>query len=138
MVDVNLPTFHPKPNNLNINSNEPLNPTWPRERDIHVYCEMSGADETGSSAVIDKKDFDLNRPLLTSRGDDTDEDGRRRWSSSSREEDDRASTLSDVVGEIVERDRKLMRGEVVRVSSFIWGVLSAYGITTPPCGRRSL
>lgn len=91
-------------------------------------CEMSSADGSGSSAAIDKRDFDANRPLLTQR----DDDGGGRRSRSSQEEDD-GSLLSDVVGEIVERDRKLMGREVVRVLSFTWGVLSAY-VMTLPCG----
>jgi hypothetical protein len=36
--------------------------------------------------------------------------------------------LSDVVGEIVERDRRMMHVEVVRVGSFAWGVVTWYGI----------
>jgi hypothetical protein len=36
--------------------------------------------------------------------------------------------LSDVVDEIVERDRRMMHVEVVRVVSFAWGVVTWYGI----------
>lgn len=32
--------------------------------------------------------------------------------------------LSNVVEEIVERDRRKMKREVIRVCSFIWGVVS--------------
>lgn len=53
---------------------------------------------------------DANRPLLD-RGED--------------EDDESGTLLNDVVSEIVERDRQWMQREVVRTTSFIWGVTSA-------------
>ena len=43
--------------------------------------------------------------------------------------DDRRSDglLYEVVEGIVERDRRRMRGEVIRVISFVWGVITWYG-----------
>ncbi|KAL4889589.1 major facilitator superfamily domain-containing protein [Aspergillus ambiguus] len=89
--------------------------------------------------AIDKRDFDAHRPLL---------DGRRHGapiqasaessrptsihSASIRYSDADDGLLSDVVEEIVERDRRKMAREVVRICSFIWGVitcLAAGGVT---------
>lgn len=96
----------------------------------------------GSSSLadpsIDKRDFDANRPLLQ----DGDEDGyegqrtpgKRHSRTGSRRS--RASSLSgnlaasdegllsNVVDEIVERDMRKMHMEVVRVISFVWGVIT--------------
>lgn len=85
--------------------------------------------------TIDKRDFDANRPLLhdlDTEQDTTDrsaEPSRRpSWSPANHElgrSDD--GLLSDVVGEIVERDRRRMQKEVIRVLSFGWGVVTWYG-----------
>jgi crossover junction endonuclease EME1 len=78
---------------------------------------MSNTSGPSNAPEIDKLDFDARRPLLGSQ------DGSERGPSLGRED----GVLSDVVSEIIERDRKLMQREIVRVTSFIWGVLSAYG-----------
>lgn len=85
--------------------------------------------------TIDKRDFDANRPLLhdlDTEQDTTDrsaEPSRRpSWSPANHElgrSDD--GLLSDVVGEIVERDRRRMQKEVIRVLSFGWGVVTCLG-----------
>lgn len=78
---------------------------------------------------IDKRDFDANRPLLHDPSGDGDGVHWRSGSVSRLSGDDGLDgrsdgLLSNVVEEIIERDRKKMRREVVRVSSFIWGVVS--------------
>ncbi|KAJ9303021.1 hypothetical protein DTO271G3_395 [Paecilomyces variotii] len=106
---------------------------------------MAHSNDHGK-ASIDKRDFDANRPLLHESIVDGDGDERvyRPPGSRSRSRHSRPSTedgldgrsdglLSDVVEEIVERDRMRMKREVVRVSSFVWGVVSclcAGSITT--------
>ncbi|CAG7925846.1 unnamed protein product [Penicillium olsonii] len=82
---------------------------------------------------IDKRDFDANRPLL--QDTETEQDGgspvlaegfgsRHSRNSGPRSDD---GLLNDVVGEIVERDRRKMHKEVVRVVSFGWGVVTCLG-----------
>lgn len=97
-------------------------------------ANSSNGHAGGSS--IDKRDFDAHRPLL--RGDseiENDEDGRKqKHHRRSGSESWRVTTsvdggggdglLSNVVEEIVERDRRKMKREVIRVCSFIWGVVS--------------
>ncbi|CAI7595046.1 hypothetical protein PCG10_000124 [Penicillium crustosum] len=85
--------------------------------------------------TIDKRDFDANRPLLQHIDTEQDTTGRsaepsRRhsWTSANHElgrSDD--GLLSDVVEEIVERDRRRMQKEVIRVLSFGWGVVTCLG-----------
>ena len=87
--------------------------------------------------TIDKRDFDANRPLLRDVDAEQDTTGRnaepswrysRRGSRSSGVDglsDD--GLLSDVVEEIVERDRRRIQKEVIRVLSFGWGVVTWYG-----------
>ncbi|KAJ9491762.1 hypothetical protein VN97_g1507 [Penicillium thymicola] len=85
--------------------------------------------------TIDKRDFDANRPLLQdldTEQDTTDRSAepsrRHSWSPANHElgrSDD--GLLSDVVGEIVERDRRKMQKEVIRVLSFSWGVVTCLG-----------
>lgn len=85
--------------------------------------------------TIDKRDFDANRPLLQdidTEQDTTDRSAepsrRHSWNPANHElgrSDD--GLLSDVVGEIVERDRRKMQKEVIRVLSFGWGVVTWYG-----------
>lgn len=88
--------------------------------------------------LIDKRDFDANRPLLG----DVSADGhpvergplqsrsrsKSSWQSANRDDgndsDDSNGLLSDVVEGIVERDRRKMEREVVRVCSFAWGVIT--------------
>ncbi|KAJ5817636.1 Major facilitator superfamily domain general substrate transporter [Penicillium robsamsonii] len=90
--------------------------------------------------TIDKRDFDANRPLLqdidTEQG--TGDRGaepsrlsprsRNSWGSGNagfpRSDD---GLLNDVVEEIVERDRRKMQKEVIRVLSFGWGVVTCLG-----------
>lgn len=89
---------------------------------------------------IDKRDFDANRPLLQDDDEGTyNEERSPRLSRSgaashrsrlstgsrpSRQSDD--GLLSDVVEGIVERDRRKMQKEVIRVISFAWGVITWY------------
>jgi hypothetical protein len=85
--------------------------------------------------TIDKRDFDANRPLLQDIDAEQDtadrsvEQSRRHSRSSGNDgllrSDD--GLLSDVVEEIVERDRRKMQKEVTRVLSFGWGVVTWYG-----------
>lgn len=99
------------------------------------------ADTGGAGAAgnVDKRDFDVNRPLL-SRGEGSGARSTRLSSSGddSEGEDEgrgtgRGSLLSDVVNEIRERDRRKVRMNVVRICSFIWGVLSWFVSTYPLC-----
>lgn len=79
-------------------------------------------------SAIDKRDFDAHRPLLDDA--DAEADEQQRGHLRSRAESCLSATnnddglLNDVVDEILERDRKKMAKEVVRVSSFAWGVIS--------------
>lgn len=77
-------------------------------------------------ASIDKRDFDTNRPLLDGHGDGI--DGVERDNQLSRPgtslSDGEDGLLNNVVDEIVERDRRKMAKEVVRISSFALGVIS--------------
>jgi hypothetical protein len=89
---------------------------------------------------IDKRDFDANRPLLlaSDQGGSNEEwnpdpDRSRPISHYSRRSGDSRrgvgsddGLLSDVVDGIVERDRRKMHKEVVRVISFAWGVITWY------------
>ncbi|KAJ5563424.1 Major facilitator superfamily domain general substrate transporter [Penicillium sp. DV-2018c] len=91
--------------------------------------------------TIDKRDFDANRPLLqdVGAGHDTDERNTEasrlrpgsRHSRSSADDglglrtDD--GLLSEVVEELVERDRLRMQKEVIRILSFGWGVITCLG-----------
>lgn len=89
---------------------------------------------------IDKRDFDANRPLLLASDQEgsneewhPDLDRSRPISHSSRRSGDSSrgagsddGLLSDVVDGIVERDRRKMHKEVVRVISFAWGVITWY------------
>jgi hypothetical protein len=85
---------------------------------------------------IDKRDFDANRPLLAGHGSADEEPGHAsdepRISRLSADSDgsDRPGEglLSEVVENIVERDRAKMKREVIRVTSFAWSVLSWYVI----------
>ncbi|KAH8425248.1 MFS transporter [Aspergillus melleus] len=80
-------------------------------------------------ASIDKRDFDTNRPLLDGHGDGI--DGAERDNQLSRPgsslSDGEDGLLNNVVDEIVERDRRKMAKEVVRISSFVLGVISCLG-----------
>ena len=79
--------------------------------------------------TIDKRDFDTNRPLRRDAANaGPDEGGEQqpetRPSADSSRRDSNDGLLSDVVEEIVERDRQNIAKEVVRVGSFAWGVVS--------------
>lgn len=89
--------------------------------------------------TIDKRDFDANRSLLASDQEGSNEEwnpelvqSRPRSHYSRRSGDSRRGAgsddglLSDVVEGIVERDRRKMHKEVVRVISFAWGVVTWY------------
>jgi hypothetical protein len=98
------------------------------------------SSEGQADSAIDKRDFDANRPLLQEGADD--EHGqpspqyrhsrsgshRSRFSRDSANSDD--GLLTDVVEGIVERDRRIMHREVVRVVSFAWGVVTWYEVPT--------
>ncbi|KAL4802128.1 major facilitator superfamily domain-containing protein [Aspergillus unguis] len=91
---------------------------------------MTGRD--GQSAVIDKRDFDVNRRSSTAPDDAQEHQallGSRPDSSLSiaRYSDNNDGLLSDVVEEIVERDRRKMARKVVRIFSFVWGVITCLG-----------
>ena len=97
-----------------------------------------------ADSQIDKRDFDANRPLLHDEdGGSVDREGnprliqsragsrRSRRSTSTRrgaQSDD--GLLSDVVEGIVDRDRRKMHKEVVRATSFVWGIISWYELLT--------
>lgn len=92
--------------------------------------------------TIDKRDFDANRPLL--QDTDTNQETHERSLEPSRlrsgSRHSRSTVddglglrgddglLSDVVEELVERDRVKMHKEVIRVFSFGWGVVTWYEI----------
>lgn len=85
---------------------------------------------------IDKRDFDANRPLLSDYATDEDEeDGRLLQGRPQRPESrtlrlsgdgDRPSEglLSEVVENIVERDRQRLKREIVRIFSFAWSIIA--------------
>lgn len=89
---------------------------------------------------IDKRDFDANRPLLLASDPEgpneewSPELGRSRPVSrysrhsgeSRRGEGSDDGLLSDVVDGILERDRRKIHKEVIRVISFVWGVVTWY------------
>lgn len=83
---------------------------------------------------IDKRDFDANRPLLdhVSVNDESGGSDEPRISRLSADSDgsDRPGEglLSEVVENIVERDRAKMKREIIRITSFVWSVLSWYVI----------
>ncbi|KAJ6102762.1 hypothetical protein N7486_005189 [Penicillium sp. IBT 16267x] len=96
---------------------------------------------SSSTGHVDKRDFDANRPLLEDGNTDgpnlgsnsaigRSRAGSRRSQRSSRSgfgatSDD--GLLSDVVDGIVERDRRKMHREVIRVMSFVWGIITCLG-----------
>lgn len=75
-------------------------------------------------AAIDKRDFDQNRSLLRDSDDNEDRRSETRPSAEYERRDSSDGLLNDVVEEIVERDRQKIAKEVVRVGSFVWGVIS--------------
>ena len=95
---------------------------------------MTGTNSTRESS-IDKRDFDAHRPLL---GDDEDRARRggggfrsrsesrisRRSANSDRDAGGNDGILSDVVEGIVQRDRRKLERDILRVCSFSWGVIS--------------
>ncbi|KAE8386733.1 major facilitator superfamily domain-containing protein [Aspergillus alliaceus] len=86
-----------------------------------------------ADSAIDKRDFDMNRPLLTSHDVDVETDDRGLHSrpvsriSARCYSDAEDGLLNDVVEEIVERDRRRLAKEVVRICSFAWGVITCLG-----------
>lgn len=87
---------------------------------------MTPSHSPGGS-LIDKRDFDSNRPLL----DDVEQNrgtalspAESRSTTDNDRGDDSDGLLNDVVEGIVERDRRKLQKEVVRVCSFSWGVIS--------------
>ncbi|KIA75665.1 mch1-like transporter [Aspergillus ustus] len=85
-----------------------------------------------STPVIDKRDFDAYRRSSTSQESDANEDdpllhSRPDSSTSNRFSGSNGGLLTDVVEELVERDRRKMAREVVRIFSFVWGVVTCLG-----------
>jgi len=90
---------------------------------------------------IDKRDFDANRPLPLASDQEGANEGwnpefgrsrpvshySRRSGESRRGAGSDDGLLSDVVDGILERDRRKMHNEVIRVISFVWGVITWYG-----------
>lgn len=76
--------------------------------------------------AIDKRDFDTNRREAANVGPDEggEQQPETRPSADSSRRNSNDGLLSDVVEEIVERDRQNIAKEVVRVGSFAWGVVS--------------
>ncbi|KAH1488839.1 putative monocarboxylate transporter mch1 [Aspergillus fumigatus] len=93
---------------------------------------MAGPDQHYEPA-IDKRDFDDHRPLLHDIDTGIDGTGDGRLQSDSRLfafrnlDGGSDGLLNDVVDEIVERDRRKMAMEVMRVCSFAVGVISCLG-----------
>jgi hypothetical protein len=81
-------------------------------------------------SAIDKRDFDTNRPLLASRDPGADTGGRDLDSrpesriSTRRYSEGEDGLLNDVVEEIVERDRRRLAKEAIRICSFALGVVT--------------
>ncbi|KAL2821466.1 major facilitator superfamily domain-containing protein [Aspergillus granulosus] len=86
-----------------------------------------------SSPAIDKRDFDAYRRPSTHESDAQEDDALlrsrpdSRLSMSSRFNDNSNGLLTDVVDELVERDRRKMAREVLRIFSFAWGVITCLG-----------
>ncbi|KAI2732525.1 hypothetical protein CBS147332_1664 [Penicillium roqueforti] len=103
-----------------------------RERPSSQYW-----DETMIETDAGERDFDANRPLLQNidaEQDTTDRNAEPSWRYSRRGSRSSGNDglsddglLSDVVEEIVERDRRRMQKEVIRVLSFGWGVVTCLG-----------
>jgi hypothetical protein len=80
--------------------------------------------------AIDKRDFDANRPLLGGHAhgplahDSSDPSRPTSRHSAIAYSDADDGLLTDVVEEIVERDRRKLAKEVVRICSFVWGVIT--------------
>ena len=103
---------------------------------------------SSSTSHVDKRDFDANRPLLEDGNTDgpnlgsnpaigRSRAGSRRSRRSSRSGLGAASDdglLSDVVDGIVERDRRRMHKEVIRVTSFVWAIITWYEFRLRGCG----
>jgi hypothetical protein len=89
------------------------------------------------NGYVGKQDLDANRPLLAGDDDTGNDRCRRQSGSGSRAsrlsidcqqrgscDSSGGGLLSEVVEGIVERDRRLLRKKIVRVCSFLWGVIS--------------
>jgi hypothetical protein len=75
----------------------------------------------GNGVIIDKRDFDASKPLLRDSSPDehaSSSGSRRRFL------DEDEDFFSDVVDDIVERDRKRLKRELVKGFSFFCAVLS--------------
>lgn len=71
----------------------------------------------------------MNRPLL--RDIDENEEGQSETrASADARRDSNDGLLNNVVEEIVERDRRKIANEVIRVGTFAWGVVSWYDRTS--------
>ncbi|WEW56901.1 Putative monocarboxylate transporter mch1 [Emydomyces testavorans] len=87
--------------------------------------ELNGGSHERNSGHIDKRDFDANRPLLVHDANGEEVEDVRIASQRRRHSGEEDGLLLGVVTEIAERDRELMRRELVRIGSFVWGVLTA-------------
>lgn len=93
---------------------------------------MPSSNGTRNKTAIDKRDFDANRPFLADHDSMHEESGpaqdEPRTITRLSADSDRPSEglLSEVVENIVERDRQKMKKEVIRVLSFVWSVISWY------------
>ncbi|BCS19364.1 MFS transporter [Aspergillus puulaauensis] len=94
---------------------------------------MAGANGQ-AQPVIDKRDFDRNRqsasphePNAQERDDLLGSRPHSSLSMSNRFSDNNDGLLSDVVEEIVERDRRKIARKVVRIGSFVWGIVTCLG-----------
>lgn len=103
---------------------------------------------SSSTGHVDKRDFDANRPLLEDGNIDgpnlgsNPANGRSRAGSRRSRRSSRSGLgatsddglLSDVVDGIVERDRRKMHKEVIRVISFVWAIITWYVSWLRGCG----
>ena len=90
---------------------------------------MNGSNRN-EQTTIDKRDFDANRPSAVGSAENSRTTHSRlgsRRSTGGGSNESSHGLLSDVVEGIVECDRQKMEREVVRVCSFIWGIVTCLG-----------
>lgn len=75
----------------------------------------------GNGVVIDKRDYDAHKPLLR---DSSPDEPASSSGSGRRFLDEDEDFFSDVVDDIVERDRKRLKRELVKGFSFFCAILS--------------
>ncbi|ODH14045.1 hypothetical protein ACO22_06716 [Paracoccidioides brasiliensis] len=86
---------------------------------------MPDSNNTRHTRIIDKRDFDANRPLHLQDTEDEDGGEADRRGRVGCCHDGGNCLLEEVANEIAERDRRLLKQQAVRIISFIWGVGSA-------------